>query len=122
MQSTNSSWQTWRMIGAVAMLITSLACSKAADTAKSTAPVAPPAVAAAGEEAGQNPEDAMPRITAAETIALVKDGKAIVIDVRGSEAYKAAHTKGSIDFPLNKLEAGDFTGLPRDKRIVAYCT
>jgi hypothetical protein len=122
MQSTNSSWQTWRMIGAGAMLITSLACSKAADTAKSTAPVAPPAVAAAGEEAGQNPEDAMPRITAAETIALVKDGKAIVIDVRGSEAYKAAHTKGSIDFPLNKLEAGDFTGLPRDKRIVAYCT
>jgi len=104
------------------MLVASLACSKAADTAKSTSPVAPPVAAAASGEAGQNPEDAMPRITAAETIALVKDGKAIVIDVRGTESYKAAHAKGSIDFPLNKLEAGDFTGLPRDKRIIAYCT
>ncbi|MFM8393728.1 MAG: rhodanese-like domain-containing protein, partial [Acidobacteriota bacterium] len=58
----------------------------------------------------------------AESITLLKEGKAVIIDVRGSEAYKANHTKGSIDFPLSKLEAGDFTGLPRDKKIIAYCT
>lgn len=122
MQSTKSSWHAWRLIGAGAMLFTSLACGKPAETTSSTATVTPSPVAATADSADQHPEDAMPRITAAESITLFKEGKAIVIDVRGTESYKAAHTKGSLDFPLNKLEAGDFAGLPRDKKIIAYCT
>lgn len=70
----------------------------------------------------QNPEDAMPRIRAEEAIRMVRAGEAVVIDVRGSDAYKITHTKGALDFPLDRLEQGDFTGLPRDKRIIAYCT
>jgi hypothetical protein len=70
----------------------------------------------------QNPEDKMPRTKADEARKLVEEGKAVVIDVRGTDAYKMEHIKGALDFPLNKLETGDYKGLPKDKRIIAYCT
>jgi Rhodanese-like domain len=70
----------------------------------------------------QNAEDKMPRITVEEARKLVAEGKAVIIDVRGSDSYKSSHIKGALDFPLKKLEAGDFTNLPKDKRIIAYCT
>lgn len=126
MRKTESRWRALGLVGAGVVLFASLACDKPAGTSTATASASPsPTLAANGPDPSahdQSAEDAMPRVTAAESIALVKEGKAIVIDVRGTEAYKAAHTKGSIDYPLNKLEAGDFTGLPRDKRIIAYCT
>ncbi|MFZ4985591.1 MAG: rhodanese-like domain-containing protein [Blastocatellia bacterium] len=126
MHKIKSRWQALGLVGAGIVLFASLACNKAAQTSTATAtsPATPVAATNGSDHSAhdQSSEDAMPRLTAAESIALVKEGKAIVIDVRGTEAYKAAHTKGSIDFPLNKLEAGDFTGLPRDKRIIAYCT
>lgn len=89
--------------------------SARATPAPVSAPQRPPATP-------QNPEDAMPRIRAEEAIRMVKAGEAIVIDVRGSDVYKVAHTKGALDFPLDRLEHGDYKGLPRDKRIIAYCT
>jgi phage shock protein E len=70
----------------------------------------------------QAPEDKIIRIKADEAKKLVEEGKAVVIDVRGSDAFKNAHIKGSLDFPIGKLESGDFKGLPKDKRIIAYCT
>lgn len=101
-----------------------LACSKlAASTAPAgTTAVATPDAAAAAPAPSQNPEDKMPRIRPEEAKKLVDDGKAVIIDVRGTEAYKISHIKGSIDYPLTKVEAGDFTGLPKGKRIIAYCT
>ena len=72
--------------------------------------------------AAQNPEDLMPRIPPADAIRLLKDNQAIVIDVRGTDGYNIAHAKGSIDFALSRIESGDFKGLPRDKKIIAYCT
>jgi rhodanese-related sulfurtransferase len=70
----------------------------------------------------QSPESKVTRIKADEAKKLVEEGKAIIIDVRGTDAYKLTHIKGSLDVPLNRLEAGDFTGLPKDKAIIAYCT
>ncbi len=69
-----------------------------------------------------NPEDKMPRVKVQDAIKEVADGKAVVIDVRGTDAYKMAHIKGALDAPLTKLEGKDFSGLPKDKRIIAYCT
>ena len=83
---------------------------------------AQPANAAAPTPASpQNPEDAMPRISVEEAKKLVADGKAIIIDVRGTDSYKMKHVKGALDFPLAKMQEGDFKGLPKDKRIIAYC-
>jgi hypothetical protein len=78
--------------------------------------------AAAAAAPTQNPEDAMPRVRVEEAKNAMAAGKAIIIDVRGSEAYKTAHIKGSIDHPLARLEQGDFKDLPKDKRIIAYCS
>jgi hypothetical protein len=70
----------------------------------------------------QNPEDKMPRINAQEAKRLIDAGKAVIIDVRGTDAYKISHIKDALDYPLPKIEGKDFSGLPKGKRIIAYCT
>lgn len=70
----------------------------------------------------QNPEDAMPRIKVEEAKALVEKGSAVILDVRGSDAYKTSHVKGALDYPLSRLEQSDFKDLPKNKRIIAYCS
>ncbi|MBI1763389.1 MAG: rhodanese-like domain-containing protein [Acidobacteria bacterium] len=80
-----------------------------------------PAAAAAAAPA-QNPEDSIPRVPVAEAKAAIDSGKAIIIDVRGPDAYKAAHVKGALEHGLSRLEQGDFKDLPKDKRIIAYCS
>ena len=103
-----------------------LACSKLAVTTApnaTTAMATPnPAVAVPAAAPTQNPEDLMPRIRPEEAKKLVDEGKGVIIDVRGTEAYKISHIKGSLDYALSKIEAGDFSGLPKNKRIIAYCT
>ena len=91
-------------------------------TTTSPTPVVAQSVPATNPPAAQNPEDLMPRIPPTDAIQLSKANQAIVIDVRGTDAYNTAHAKGSIDFALSRLESGDFKGLPRDKKIIAYCT
>lgn len=78
--------------------------------------------AAAAAAPTQNPEDAMPRVRVDEAKTALDGGKALIIDVRGTEPYKTSHIKGSIDYPLTRLEQGDFKDLPKGKRIIAYCS
>ncbi len=102
-----------------------LACSHLAVSTSqnsSTAVATPNPAAAPAPAATQNPEDKMPRIGPQEAKQLVDQGKGVIIDVRGPEAYKISHIKGSLDYALSKIEAGDFSGLPKNKRIIAYCT
>ncbi len=70
----------------------------------------------------QNPEDSIPRVRVEDAKAALESGKAIIIDVRGPEAYKTAHVKGALEHALARLEQGDFKDLPKDKRIIAYCS
>ncbi|MBK8313821.1 MAG: rhodanese-like domain-containing protein [Acidobacteria bacterium] len=91
--------------------------SQTTANSSSAGSIVPPAVPET-----QNPEDKMPRIGPEESQKLVKDGKAVIIDVRGTDAYNMAHIKGALDIPLNNIEAGDYNGLPKGKRIIAYCT
>ncbi len=91
-------------------------------TTTSPTPVVAQSTPATNPAAAQNPEDLMPRIPPADAIRLMKENQAVVIDVRGTDAYNTAHAKGAIDFALSRIESGDFKGLPRDKKIIAYCT
>ncbi len=50
----------------------------------------------------------------------VRNGEAIVIDVRPSREYRTAHVAGAISVPLDELERR-LAELPRDREIVAYC-
>jgi rhodanese-related sulfurtransferase len=56
-----------------------------------------------------------------ETLLLrVRQNKAVVIDVRPTEEYVAAHIASSLPVPLAQLEER-LKELPRSKEIVAYC-
>lgn len=64
-------------------------------------------------------EDGVQRITIEDAKAAFDSGKAVIIDVRGTESYKNKHIKGSLDFAdvLNNYDK-----LPKDKLIIAYCS
>ena len=112
-------------LGALFVLLASAAtaCHQPSSATTKTATTASPVAQAANAQAPvQNPEDSMPRVKVEEAKNEVAEGSAVIIDVRGTETYKAAHIKGALDYPLARLEQSDFKDLPKGKRIVAYCT
>ena len=67
------------------------------------------------------PSDGVKRVTTIELRDALAQGTAIVVDVRGATAYQQNHIKGSINIPLEQVEA-HLNELPRDKMIVTYCS
>jgi 3-mercaptopyruvate sulfurtransferase SseA len=73
----------------------------------------------------QGPEtahaDGARRVTIQELEAMMRDGTALVIDVRNQDAYNQGHIPGSRLIPASEIlnHIGD---LPRDKTIVTYCS
>jgi hypothetical protein len=69
--------------------------------------------------AQHKPEDDAPRISLAEAHAALEQGKAIMIDVRGQDSYRAGHIKGALWMPDVASRTKE---LPRDKMIITYCS
>ncbi|HEX8144031.1 MAG TPA: rhodanese-like domain-containing protein [Pyrinomonadaceae bacterium] len=69
--------------------------------------------------AAQTPEDGVPRVTVTEAHDLIEKGKAIIVDVRGEDSYRAGHIKGAIWMPDVAQRTKE---LPRDKTIITYCS
>ena len=70
---------------------------------------------------GQASQDQAARIKPAEAQELLKQNKAVLVDVRSVEAYKSEHIKGAMNIPYG--EVADRAGeLPRDKMIITYCS
>lgn len=67
------------------------------------------------------PSDGARRITTVELNEALSKGTALVVDVRGADAYKQSHIKGSIQIPFNEV-ANHLSELPHDKLIVTYCS
>jgi 3-mercaptopyruvate sulfurtransferase SseA len=65
--------------------------------------------------------DGAPRITADELVAKMKDGSAVVIDVRNQASYDLGHIPGSKLIPAGEI-LNHLNELPRDKMIVTYCS
>ena len=104
---------------AVGLLLLNAACSTtethpATTTAASASAQQPPAAQSAGSQ--------VPRITVEELKKLMAEQQVVVVDVRSPDAYNNGHIKGSINLPLDKIQAGDYKDLPRDKRIITYCS
>lgn len=66
-------------------------------------------------------ETAVPRISVTEAEAAVRQGEAVLLDVRLAQAYTAGHIKGAIAMAEPEIAARSGS-LPRDKKIITYCT
>lgn len=55
-----------------------------------------------------------------ELLALVRRGRAVLVDVRPVDEYEAGHLSGAISIPHDVLKER-LGELPKDRKIVAYC-
>ena len=73
----------------------------------------------------QGPEtiyaDGARRVTIEELEAMIKDGTALVVDVRSQDAYDVGHIPGARLIPAGEI-LNHVKELPRDKMIVTYCS
>ena len=80
-----------------------------------------PTVTTATETRPQASGDGVRRITPDELREAQKKGKAVLIDVRAPESYKAGHIKGALLIPVNEI-GSRLKELPKDKLIATYCS
>jgi 3-mercaptopyruvate sulfurtransferase SseA len=66
------------------------------------------------------PDDGARRIGRADAIKLVKEGKAIFIDVRSKDQYATEHIKGAVSIPLEEITK-QVSKLPKNKLLITYC-
>ncbi len=74
------------------------------------------------DQAAHELESKMPRISAEELKRFVAARQVVIVDVRSAEEYAQAHIQGAINLPVQQIEAGQSPKLPRDKRLISYCT
>lgn len=60
------------------------------------------------------------RIKREEAIRLVRDGKAIYVDVRSKDSYDKGHIKGAVSIPISQLMTR-IRELPPGKTVITYC-
>jgi phage shock protein E len=112
------SWNNLGAVFAVGLLLLNAACS-ATETTPSTTTAAQ---SAQQPPAAQNAEGQVPRITVEELKKLMAEQQVVVVDVRSVDAYNTGHIKGAINLPLGKIQSGEYKDLPRDKRVITYCS
>ena len=66
-------------------------------------------------------ESAVDRVGVTEAQALVERGEAVFLDVRQSEAYSGGHIKGAVPMPEAEITS-QITTLPKNKKIITYCS
>ena len=65
--------------------------------------------------------DGARRVTADEMDAMVKNGQAIIVDVRNQASFDMGHIPGAKLIPAGEI-LNHLDELPRDKMIVTYCS
>ena len=90
------------------------AACNAVDTTKNTKPAPLPA-------SDTIYADGARRVTADELDTMMKNGQAVVIDVRNQASYDMGHIPGSKLIPAGEI-LNHLNELPRDKMIVTYCS
>jgi 3-mercaptopyruvate sulfurtransferase SseA len=68
----------------------------------------------------QAPLESARRITREEAIKLIKEKKAIYVDVRGKDQYDQGHIKGAINIPLGDIITR-VREIPPRTFIITYC-
>ena len=107
---------------AILVAVLAAACQQEAPApAPADTSTPPPAASTTTTPPAASAESLVPRMMSADLNALVKTGEVTVIDVRAADAYIAAHIPGSLHIPLSFIDQ-EAAYLPREKKIVTYCT
>ncbi len=105
-------------------LVASMACqsvSTANSTVSNNGNVAKLPVNSAPKTDEHGHSDDAPRISLAEAKKEFDAGNVIFVDTRAESAYKNEHIKGSINLPMEAVEAR-YKEIPTGKKIIAYCS
>lgn len=62
------------------------------------------------------------RVSIDEAKAAFDRGEAIIVDVRGAEAYARQHITGALEVSLSAIQNNATVPLDKDKWIITYCT
>jgi len=89
------------------------------ETAKTNSPAA--AANAANNTAQPAPADDAARISLEEAKKAFDAGDAVFVDTRAASAYQGEHIKGAINIPAGEFETR-YKEVPKDKKIIAYCS
>ena len=103
---------------AFSMLQCDSAKVRKSETGKNTATTAQNSSTAT---AANTPDDGAPRITLEEAKKDFDAGNALFIDTRAEVSYKLEHIKGAINIPVEGFEAR-VAEVPKDKKVIAYCS
>jgi predicted sulfurtransferase len=68
-----------------------------------------------------DPFAAILRIKPDEVARAVKEGRAVLVDIRDEEAYAEEHIRGAVSIPLEEIRERGPKELPAAKLIVTYC-
>jgi 3-mercaptopyruvate sulfurtransferase SseA len=66
-------------------------------------------------------DDDVARISLADAKKAFDDDGAIFVDTRSAVAFKNEHIKGAINVPAGEFET-TYQSVPKDKKIIAYCS
>ena len=107
-----------------ALTIMGMSCATSTQANKATteATVAATVANDAAPHADHAEDDGVPRIAPADAVALVKSGKALVIDTRDETSFAAMHIAGAINVPYKEFVDKTNKPLPKDKELIFYCT
>jgi 3-mercaptopyruvate sulfurtransferase SseA len=65
----------------------------------------------------------VPRVTPKDAKLALEEGKAVIVDVRGTQYYAEGHVAGAISIPLEQIENNvKNVPLKKDQWIITYCT
>ena len=71
-------------------------------------------------DAYRNRRHEFEKISPEELLSRLTNREVVLLDVRPALEYQAAHIPGALSIPVDDL-ANNLDGLPKDKKIVAYC-
>jgi len=123
------------LLAIAVLLLASLACNALAPTAEPTA--APTLTAtvilvptvitepAATQPPADLPENdaEVPRVPVEQAKAAFDAGDALIVDVRGTDAYNMEHMQGALDVSLSAIQTDPLSlNLDKNRWIITYCT
>lgn len=73
------------------------------------------------DQAVHQEEDDAPRINLADAKKDFDEENAVFVDTRSEVSYKTEHIKGALNVPMGEF-AKYYKSVPKDKKIIAYCS